>query len=122
MSGLISVSITDFRKIKGTITVPLTAPVVLIYGPNGMGKTSILSAIELGLTGKIPSFERVDQNYVKHLMHTDAEMGRILLNVDKSISGREAGEILVTKGGIKKRAMIIVSAIEAPRRITRGTA
>jgi len=102
MPRLISVSITDFRTIKGTITVPLEAPVVLIYGPNGAGKTSILSAIELGLTGQIPSFARFDPNYVKHLTHKDAEMGRISLNVDKSISSREVGEMLVTKDGIKK--------------------
>jgi exonuclease SbcC len=43
--------------------VPLDAPVVLIHGPNGAGKTSILSAIELALTGAIPSLGRVEPDY-----------------------------------------------------------
>lgn len=48
-----SVTVTDFRSIRGTVTVPLDSPVVLIHGQNGSGKTSLLSAIELGLTGKL---------------------------------------------------------------------
>ena len=43
-----SITVTNFRSIKGSVTVPLDAPVVLIHGQNGTGKTSLLSAIELG--------------------------------------------------------------------------
>jgi exonuclease SbcC len=50
-----SITITNFRSIKGTINIPLDAPVVLIHGQNGTGKTSILSAIELALTREVPS-------------------------------------------------------------------
>jgi DNA repair protein SbcC/Rad50 len=55
-----SITVTDFRSIRGTITVPLDAPVVLIHGPNGVGKTSILSAMELAITGEVPSLQRVE--------------------------------------------------------------
>ena len=67
--SLSSVSISNFRSINGTITVPLNAPVVLVHGPNGAGKTSVLSAIELALTGEIPAMQRTDANYRSHLIH-----------------------------------------------------
>jgi DNA repair protein SbcC/Rad50 len=67
-----SISISDFRSVRGPVTVPLDAPVVLIHGPNGVGKTSVLSAIELGLTGQVPSMARVDPDYVTYLPHRDA--------------------------------------------------
>lgn len=45
--------IENFRSVRGKIVVPLDAQVVLVHGSNGMGKTSVFSAIELALTGKI---------------------------------------------------------------------
>lgn len=78
---LSSVSISDFRSIRGTILVPLDAPVVLIHGPNGSGKTSILSAIELALTGAIPSLARVEPDYAAHLVHKQAQQGLVALAV-----------------------------------------
>jgi exonuclease SbcC len=62
-----SLTIQNFRCLDGNITIPLTAPVVLIYGANGQGKTSIFSAIELALTGHITSLERFDHDYLKHV-------------------------------------------------------
>lgn len=78
--SLSSVSISNFRSINGTITVPLNAPIVLIHGPNGAGKTSVLSAIELALTGEILDMQRTDANYQSHLIHWGAENGRIILD------------------------------------------
>jgi exonuclease SbcC len=37
--------VSDFRRIEGTRELPFDAPVVLIHGPNGTGKTSVLSAL-----------------------------------------------------------------------------
>ncbi|MCG7583943.1 AAA family ATPase [Mycolicibacterium sp. OfavD-34-C] len=62
-------SLNNFRSIGGRITVPLDAQVVLIYGPNGAGKTSVLSGLELALTGSIDAMQRVDPNYREHLVH-----------------------------------------------------
>jgi exonuclease SbcC len=47
-----AITISNFRSIRGSVTVPLDAPVVLIHGLNGAGKTSVLAAIELALTGQ----------------------------------------------------------------------
>jgi DNA repair protein SbcC/Rad50 len=79
MPRLKSVTITDVRSIRGTITVPLDAPVVLIHGPNGSGKTSIFSAIELALTGEAMALRRADPNYMRHLRNREAESARIVL-------------------------------------------
>lgn len=59
--------VSDFRRIEGTRELPFDAPVVLIHGPNGTGKTSVLSALELGLTGAIQSMERQSDRYRAHL-------------------------------------------------------
>lgn len=77
-----SVSITDFRSIRGSITVPLDSPVVLIHGNNGAGKTSVLSAIELGLTGQVASLSGLDRGFDSHLVHKEAEEGRISVTVE----------------------------------------
>lgn len=76
---LLSVTVSEFRSIRGAITVPLDAPVVLIHGPNGVGKTSILSAIELALTGEVPSLARVDREYTAHLVHKKASQAKVTL-------------------------------------------
>lgn len=60
-------TVTDFRRIEGARQFPLDAPVVLIHGPNGTGKTSLLSALELALTGAIRSMERQSEHYRDHL-------------------------------------------------------
>lgn len=59
--------VSDFRRIEGTREFPLDASVVLIHGPNGIGKTSVLSALELALTGEIRSMKRHSERYLAHL-------------------------------------------------------
>lgn len=77
-----SVTVTDFRSIRGTVTVPLDSPVVLIHGQNGSGKTSLLSAIELGLTGQVASLAKVDPSFESHLVHKAATEGRVSITVE----------------------------------------
>src|SRR5689334_19337475 len=96
-----SVAITDFRSIRGSITIPFDAPVVLLHGPNGAGKTSILSALELALTGEILAMRRTDSNYKSHLKHREAPLGRIALT-SSGISGMESRthELLLQNGTV----------------------
>jgi exonuclease SbcC len=72
-----SITLTNFRSINLPVMIPLDAPVVLIHGQNGTGKTSILSGIELALTGDIPSLRRVDSDYREHLVHKSAAEARL---------------------------------------------
>ena len=66
---LTSLAVRDFRSIRGPISVSLDAPAVLIQGANGTGKTSLLSAIELGLTGAVASLARFDPDHLAYLPH-----------------------------------------------------
>lgn len=63
---------TDFRSLRGTVTIPMDSPVVLIHGRNGAGKTSLLTAMELGLTGSLASLTRLDPHFREHLVHKEA--------------------------------------------------
>jgi DNA repair protein SbcC/Rad50 len=84
-------TVSDFRSISGPVAVSLDAPVVLIHGPNGTGKTSLLSAIELGLTGAVPSLARFDDEYLAHLPHKLSKDGKayIGLQADGGVGGQE---------------------------------
>lgn len=93
-----SVTVTDFRSIRGNVTVPLDAPVVLIHGPNGAGKTSILSAIELALTGRVPSLARVDTDYVSHLVHKEATEARVSVAATGVDDGGDRREFVIRNG------------------------
>ncbi|MBL8371861.1 MAG: AAA family ATPase [Burkholderiaceae bacterium] len=67
-----SLTATDFRSLRGTITIPMDSPVVLIHGRNGAGKTSLLTAMELGLTGNLASLSRMDSQPREHLVNKEA--------------------------------------------------
>jgi exonuclease SbcC len=55
---------------------------VLVHGHNGAGKTSLLSALELALTGSVPSLERADKAYRRELANYAAGEGSISLRVE----------------------------------------
>lgn len=87
-----SLTVENFRSIRGPVHVSLDAPVVLIHGPNGAGKTSLLSAIELGLTRQVASLGRMDPGYIEHLPHkeTGPEQCRIALSLGDVASSVDA--------------------------------
>lgn len=93
-----SLSIQNFRSIRGSVVIPLDAQVVLVHGTNGMGKTSVMSALELGLTGSIAHLE--DQSkYHDFLTHIDTTGGSIQLTLE-GMNGRstEAGQVTFASG------------------------
>lgn len=100
-SMLKAITLTDFRSIRGTISVPLDAPIVLIHGQNGAGKTSLLSGIELALTSSVPSLQRVDPDYIKHLVHKGAESSRVHLVTSGLNIGRSESDVRVTSKGVE---------------------
>jgi DNA repair exonuclease SbcCD ATPase subunit len=83
MSRLKSLYVKDFRSIDGEVSVSLDAPIVLMHGPNGAGKTSLLSAIELALTGGVPSLSRAEPDYLTYLPHKDRPFGEVRLEVEE---------------------------------------
>lgn len=80
-----SLEVHNFRSIRGRIHAPLDAKVVLVHGKNGAGKTSLLSAVELALTGGVQSFKRADPEYQLQLMHRLSEEGSVTLLAQNGI-------------------------------------
>jgi exonuclease SbcC len=102
MPQLNAVAITDFRNLRGTVTIPLHAPVVLIHGPNGAGKTSVLSAIELALTGELQAMRRTEPNYQSYLPHRGADAGTIALTTAGIASdGISTFDMIVRSSGLE---------------------
>lgn len=96
------VSISNFRRIKGSWQIPLDAPIVLIYGANGSGKTRVLAAIELALTGEIRSMRRVDERYTEHLPHHGSRFATIEIAIaNESREGRISSQVTVGGDEIK---------------------
>jgi len=71
--------VENFRSLRGKLVIPLDAQVVLIHGANGMGKTSVLSALELGLSGKIAHLASEGDSYRSYLTTLDTGGGSIEL-------------------------------------------
>jgi exonuclease SbcC len=96
-----SLSIQNFRSIRGSVVIPLDAQVVLVHGTNGMGKTSVMSAIELGLTGAIAHLDDKSK-YHDFLTHIDTASGSIQLAVE-GMDGRAnaAGRVTFAPGSFK---------------------
>ena len=61
LTKLEALDITDFRGIRRLRLedMPLSGDVVFIYGPNGVGKTSIVDAVEWTITGQVDRLQRV---------------------------------------------------------------
>lgn len=93
-----SLSIRDFRSIRGSITIPLDSPVVLVHGRNGAGKTSLLSALELGLTGSASSLDLVDSTSSEHLIHKEADSASISVSVSGFSDLQKPAEIRIDGG------------------------
>lgn len=74
-----SLVVENFRSIRGEVVVPMNAPVVLIHGPNGTGKTSLMTALALALAG--PEISGLPDP--KHLVHHGEAYAAITLGTSQ---------------------------------------
>ena len=100
MSNLLlkELDVTNFRSICGHVHAPLDAKVVLVHGENGSGKTSLLSAIELALTGSVQSLLRADPDYARQLLHRSTDNGNVTVKT-KGADGEQLYEAFLDKTG-----------------------
>lgn len=105
-SRLTSLSVENFRSIRGRIDVELDAPVILIHGANGSGKTSLLSALELGLTGSVNSLLRSKTENANDLIHVGAKKAVVAVGTNHRELGTTPSEITVRDAGIAGRPLL----------------
>ncbi|KTE25814.1 MULTISPECIES: AAA family ATPase [unclassified Sphingopyxis] len=96
---LASLRVTNFRSIRGSIFAPLDAQTILVHGENGVGKTSLLSAIELALRGGIEFLELADRKYDEQLLHRAPEI--------------DQGQITLTTRGLERANLFDVKIHKA---------
>lgn len=83
--------VENFRSISGRLEVPLDASVTLIHGANGAGKTSLLSAIELGATGTVGFLDEQVGDSLALLRNHDYPIGRVRLSLREERGGSRVG-------------------------------
>lgn len=101
-----SLYLKDFRSIDGEVDISLDAPIVLIHGPNGAGKTSLLSAIELALTGAVPSLSRAEPDYLSYLPHKDRPFGEVRLELTADDGAIRRSNMRVTTEAVTGDALL----------------
>lgn len=101
-----SLTVRDFRSIRGDVTVPMNAPIILVQGKNGAGKTSLLSGMELALTGELASLDRIDPNLRKHLVNKGRDRAFVSASVCAADSATLTGEFRVDGMGLKGNSVL----------------
>lgn len=92
------IEIEDFRRLDGLHSYDLDSPIVLIHGPNGSGKTSILSALELGLTGQVTGLDEDDDEQFRFLPYTDANGATVRVEVSPDLArGTDLERVTVSR-------------------------
>jgi DNA repair protein SbcC/Rad50 len=76
-SRLTSMTVEGFRTYRDARTFDLDASVIVLYGPNGLGKTSFFDAIDYASTGRIGRLCR-------HQKRSPDEFARLATHLDKT--------------------------------------
>ncbi|KRA30027.1 hypothetical protein ASD81_20270 [Nocardioides sp. Root614] len=84
---------------------------MLLHGANGTGKTSILAALEMGLTGQIRSMRRHDPRYTAYLPHIGQDFATIRVDLDeKYAANKDAGPLTVGGSRVEGAAALSETA------------
>jgi DNA repair protein SbcC/Rad50 len=73
IARLLELELSAFRCFPNTVKIPLDANVVLIHGVNGTGKTSLLSALEFAISGRVEELSKFDDDYPRCLQCVNSE-------------------------------------------------
>jgi len=85
--------IRNFRAYHGSFEFDLDADLIVLYGPNGFGKTSFFDAIDFVSTGGVARFDerfgRKTDRLLKTLKHLDSSINDCFAKVKALTVGRE---------------------------------
>lgn len=90
-SRLVSLTAEGFRAYRDKQTFDLDASVVVLYGPNGLGKTSFFDALDYASTGRIGRLCRTRRS--------QAEFSRLATHLDKT-PGTGSVDLAVRSGEV----------------------
>jgi exonuclease SbcC len=109
--------VRNFRAYRKLSVFDLDADLILLYGPNGFGKTSFFDAIDFAATGDIGRLhlDRSEQRFVKAAKHLDAgsEVGSVTL---KFVSSENPNEIHQLRRRIDQRRKAVLDNRPAERK------
>jgi exonuclease SbcC len=106
-----SLEVNNFRAFPNeSVTINLDHDVVLFYGQNGVGKTAIFDAIELGITGSLRRFSAVrDSQRVLINARHDTEPASVKVIADDA--GQKMGHAQITANGLISHALLDVERL-----------
>ena len=62
-----NIEMVNFRAYRDSCKIDIDADIVILYGPNGFGKTSFFDAIDFVCTGEVERFEKKNSDVLRHL-------------------------------------------------------
>jgi exonuclease SbcC len=87
-----SISIEGFRAYNEMHMFDLDADVIVLYGPNGLGKTSFFDAIDYVCTGRIGRLYKGGNHKrfkkIAHHLNAPADVGRVSIDVTQELSNK----------------------------------
>lgn len=104
VSRLTEATVESFRAYGGSQTFSLDASVVVLYGPNGLGKTSFFDAIDYGCTGRIGrlcrqrKLNQEDFSRVATYLDDTAGTGSVVLRGTSGQHGQDLSDWLLRRG------------------------
>lgn len=98
--------VENFRSIAGRCVIPLDGSITLIHGANGAGKTSLLSAIELGATGTVGFLDEQLGDARSLLRNHDFPLGQVRLSLEDRDDGARVGSFELNGDTVSGRAAL----------------
>ncbi|MDU0326311.1 AAA family ATPase [Microbacterium sp. KSW2-21] len=98
--------VENFRSIAGRCVIPLDGSITLIHGANGAGKTSLLSAIELGATGSVGFLDEQTGDARSLLRNHDFPLGHVRLALEDRDDGTRVGSFELNGDTVSGRAAL----------------